>query len=136
MGMPEGDGCRGPELRSQVSKMQRRKCSKPSLGRMMAPKSSLSLPAEKTEKKNTEFGGNRNVALILSCWMGEQVGLRLKNCALPPPPSVRNLGDSVRGGLAVRGSDGEQRWKDLVFFLLPCFRNSHGLASGSPVIGW
>ena len=83
--------------------MQRRKCSKPSLGRMMPSKSSLSLPAEKSEEKITEFGGNRNMALTLSCWTGEQVGLCLKNCALPPPPSLRNVGDSVRGGLAVRG---------------------------------
>ena len=63
------------------------------------PKSWPSLPTEaefkKTKNTETEFGGNRKVALILSGREGNTVGSCLKNCT-PPQPPMRSLGAYIR----------------------------------------
>ena len=46
----------------------------------------------------TELGGNRKVALILSRWRREHSRLKLQE----PPLPIRNLGAYIRQGLTVR----------------------------------
>ena len=77
----------------------------------------------------TEFGGNRKVALILSWQRGEHSRLMPQELC---PSSRGSLGDYIDEGSKFWVGDEEQMCKDLVFFLLYCFEHSHMLVSGSP----
>ena len=58
--------------------------------------------------------------------------------SLPSEPlgkPVRDLEDSTDEGLLSGVGDEEQKCKDLVFFLLHCFKNTPRPATGSPVVG-
>ena len=93
----------------------------------------LAFSSLKQIQKNTEteFGGNRKVALTLSRQRGEHS--RLMPQELCPGP-MRSLGAYITWGLPVRcrwwGPEVIGSW----FSLLHCFRDSHKLASRNPDI--
>ena len=88
-------------------------------------------PLKLNKKVQRQFGGNRKVALILR----QQRADTTSSCPRTvPPTSMRSLKAYTWWGLPAGVGDEEQKYKDLVFFLLHCFKNSHGLVSGSPII--
>ena len=50
-------------------------------------------------------------------------------------PFLQKSEDYIGEGIESRVSDKEQRCKDLVFFLLHCFKNTPRPATGSPLVG-
>ena len=88
-------------------------------------------PLKLNKKTQRQFGGNRNVALIIRQQRADTTGSCPRTV---PPTSMRSLKAYKWWGLPVGVGDKKQRYKDLIFFLLHCFKNSHRLVSDSPII--